>query len=50
MNPEAMLRNILQAAETRHATILKAEQDYSATLRQLLDKGLKLAEPEAAHD
>lgn len=42
-----MLRNILQAAETRHAAVLKAEQDYSAALRQLLDKGFKLPEPEA---
>ena len=47
MNPEAMLRNILQAAETKHAAIIKAEQDYSAALRQLLDKGFKAMEPEA---
>lgn len=46
MNPEAILRNILQSAETKHAAVLKAEQDYSAALRQLLDKGVRLPEPE----
>lgn len=45
MNPEALLRNILQAAETKHAAVIKAEQDYSAALRQLLDKGVKTPEP-----
>lgn len=44
MNAEALLRNILQAAETKHAAIIKAEQDYSATLRQLLDRGIKVPE------
>lgn len=43
MNPEALLRSILQAAETKHATVLKAEQDFSAALRQLLDKQMSRA-------
>ncbi len=44
MNPEAMLRSILQAAETRAQGFLKVEQEYSAALRQLLDKGLAKAQ------
>lgn len=51
MNPEALLRSILQASETKHATALKAEQDFSAALRQLLDKQMSRAYegvPEAA--
>ncbi len=46
MNPDAMLRSILQAVETKHAAILKAEQEYATALRQLLDKGLKQPEGE----
>lgn len=40
MSPEAkqaLLRNILMATETKAAAVLKAEQDYSAALRQLID-------------
>ena len=43
MNPDrraALLRNILQAVETRSEAILRAERDYSNTLRQLLDQAL----------
>ena len=46
MNPEAMLRNRLQAVTTRAEALLKAEREYSAALEQMLDKGLKLPEAE----
>ena len=41
MNPEALLRNRLQAFITYSAALVKAEREYSAALEQMLDKGFK---------
>lgn len=54
MNPDrrsTFLRNILQAVETRHEAVLKAERDYSSTLRQLMEQAIaRDPEPPAADD
>ena len=43
MNPAqklALLRNVMQASETRSTAVLKAEQEYAGTLRQLIDAAI----------
>lgn len=46
MHPDrkaTLIRNVLQAVESRNTAVLKAEQDYSATLRQLLEQAMSPA-------
>jgi hypothetical protein len=36
-------RNVLQAVETRAEAIIKAERDYSNTLRQIMEQAFALS-------